>query len=247
LDACNLAPFPERAKHKLAFANIISRSLQRSNDVFSAELRFMMSIPKFRIIIFICNYNGGFAMAVAAETDRAFRKAMRRFAAAVSAISARQGAERHAMAATAVSSPSMALPSLPACLYSRSRFHRVLNAQKPFCANILHRDRAAPSRDFSQPVAPEERRRIGWVDGGAFSYIGGTQAAVQMQEGAADSVRNAYGLHRRRDGRHRPCRRRAAHLPERAIRAPCAAGATADRHRFILLATIEYRPYSGPN
>lgn len=51
-------------------------------------------------------------MTAAAEIEQAFRKAMRRFAATVSVISARQGVERHAMTATAVTSLSMAPPSL---------------------------------------------------------------------------------------------------------------------------------------
>jgi flavin reductase (DIM6/NTAB) family NADH-FMN oxidoreductase RutF len=121
-------------------------------------------------------------MTAAAEIEQAFRKAMRRFAATVSVISARQGVERHAMTATAVTSLSMAPPSLLVCVYGGSRFHRVLAAQELFCVNVLYRDQAALSQEFSRPMTPKEEMRIGWADDGAYSYIADAQAVVQCRK-----------------------------------------------------------------
>jgi flavin reductase (DIM6/NTAB) family NADH-FMN oxidoreductase RutF len=110
--------------------------------------------------------------------ESAFRKAMRRFAATVSVLSARSGDQRCAMTATAVTSLSMAPPSLLACVYGQSRFHGVLDEQESFCVNILHRDQTAISHACARPLSPEAEAQFGWVDHGDFSMIAGTQAAI---------------------------------------------------------------------
>jgi len=121
-------------------------------------------------------------MADVSGIEDAFRRAMRRFAATVSVISVRQGDERHAMTATAVTSLSMAPPSLLACVYGTSRFHRVLEAEEQFCVNILYKDQASLSQTFSRVLSPEEQERIRWVDGEDFCYLADAQAVVQCRK-----------------------------------------------------------------
>ncbi len=110
--------------------------------------------------------------------EGAFRRAMRRFAATVSVISVRHGDQRHAMTATAVTSLSMAPPSLLACVHGTSRFHRVLETQEVFCVNVLYKDQAGLSRTFSRPLSLEEQERVRWVDDGDFCYLSDAQAVV---------------------------------------------------------------------
>lgn len=117
-------------------------------------------------------------MADSGEVGDAFRRAMRRFAATVSVISTRQGEQRHAMTATAVTSLSMAPPSLLACVRGASRFHSVLEAEELFCVNVLHKDQAALSQVFSRPVSSDDHKHFGWVDDGDFSYLSNAQAVV---------------------------------------------------------------------
>jgi flavin reductase (DIM6/NTAB) family NADH-FMN oxidoreductase RutF len=117
-------------------------------------------------------------MAEPGGIESAFRRAMRRFAATVSVISVRQGGERHAMTATAVTSLSMAPPSLLACVNGTSRFHRVLAAEELFCVNVLYKDQAILSHAFSRRPSSEEQERISWVDDGDFSYLSDAQAVV---------------------------------------------------------------------
>jgi flavin reductase (DIM6/NTAB) family NADH-FMN oxidoreductase RutF len=115
---------------------------------------------------------------VAQDVEAAFRRAMRRFAATVSVITTRHAGQRYAMTATAVTSLSMAPPSLLACVYGTSRFHRALAAEEAFCVNILHQDQAAVSQACARSRFPDEESRLDWIDNDDFSYLSDTQAVV---------------------------------------------------------------------
>jgi flavin reductase (DIM6/NTAB) family NADH-FMN oxidoreductase RutF len=130
-------------------------------------------------------------MTDARELEGAFRRAMRRFAATVSVISMRQGEQRHAMTATAITSLSMAPPSLLACVYGTSRFHRVLEGEEHFCVNVLHKDQATLSQAFSRSTSPNRDARIGWIDDGDFSYLSDAQAVVLCRK----AMQVPFGTH----------------------------------------------------
>lgn len=117
-------------------------------------------------------------MAATQEAADAFRLAMRRFASTVSIISALKDGARHAMTATAVTSLSMAPPSLLVCVYRESRFHKALQDQDLFCVNVLHKDQADASQAFSKPVTADDYNRFGWADAGGFCYLTDAQATL---------------------------------------------------------------------
>jgi len=130
-------------------------------------------------------------MSDAEGLEGAFRRAMRRFAATVSVISTRQGEQRHAMTATAVTSLSMAPPSLLACVYGTSRFHRVLEREEHFCVNVLYKDQAILSQAFSRSTSPDQDTRISWIDDGNFSYLSNAQAVVLCRK----AMQVPFGTH----------------------------------------------------
>jgi flavin reductase (DIM6/NTAB) family NADH-FMN oxidoreductase RutF len=130
-------------------------------------------------------------MTEANELEGVFRRAMRRFAATVSVISTKQGGHRHAMTATAVTSLSMAPPSLLACVYGTSRFHRILEAQEHFCVNVLYKDQAVLSQAFSRSPSPDDDKRVGWIDDGDFSYLSDAQAVVLCRK----AMQVPFGTH----------------------------------------------------
>jgi flavin reductase (DIM6/NTAB) family NADH-FMN oxidoreductase RutF len=125
------------------------------------------------------------------QASNAFRLAMRRFAATVSVISTLKDGMRQAMTATAVTSLSMAPPSLLACVYRDSRFHKMLENQDLFCVNILHRDQADVSQTFSKAATAEDYHRFGWADADGFCYLSDSQATIFCRK----SQQIAFGTH----------------------------------------------------
>ena len=77
------------------------------------------------------------AEAVSAELIQGMRSAMRRLAASVVVVSAREGQTRYAMAASAVTSLSMEPPSLLLCCNRNASIYPVLTAGGHFCINVL--------------------------------------------------------------------------------------------------------------
>jgi flavin reductase (DIM6/NTAB) family NADH-FMN oxidoreductase RutF len=130
-------------------------------------------------------------MADAEKLEGEFRRAMRRFAATVSVISTKQGAQHHAMTATAVTSLSMAPPSLLACIYGTSRFHRILEAQELFCVNVLYKDQAVLSQAFARSSSAGDHERFGWIDHDGFSYLSDAQAVVLCRK----AMQVPFGTH----------------------------------------------------
>lgn len=112
------------------------------------------------------------------DASAAFRLAMRRFASTVSVISTFRDGARHAMTATAVTSLSMAPPSLLVCVYRESRFHKALHDHDLFCVNVLHKDQAEASQTFSKPAAAQDYDRFGWADAEGFCYLADAQATL---------------------------------------------------------------------
>lgn len=107
-----------------------------------------------------------------------FRLAMRRFASTVSVVSTLKGGDRHAMTATAVTSLSMAPPSLLICVYRQSRFHNALHDQDLFCVNVLHKDQAEASQVFSKPASSTDYARFRWADADGFCFLSDAQATI---------------------------------------------------------------------
>lgn len=107
-----------------------------------------------------------------------FRLAMRRFAATVSVISTTKDGVRHAMTATAVTSLSMAPPSLLVCVYRESRFHAAMRDNDLFCVNVLHEDQAETSQAFSKPAALGDADRHRWIERDGFSHLADAQATI---------------------------------------------------------------------
>jgi len=130
-------------------------------------------------------------MAEAPQAADAFRLAMRRFASTVSVVSALKDGGRHAMTATAVTSLSMAPPSLLVCVYRESRFHKILQEQDLFCVNVLYSDQAEASQVFSKPATAEEQDRFNWSHSDGFCYLADAQANLFCE----NTRQVAFGSH----------------------------------------------------
>lgn len=125
------------------------------------------------------------------DVSTRFRLAMRRFASTVSVISTTKDGVRHAMTATAVTSLSMAPPSLLVCVYRESRFHAALQNNDLFCVNVLHADQAETSQAFARPAAVDDFYRYGWVERDGCCHLAGAQATILCKIAS----RVAFGSH----------------------------------------------------
>lgn len=130
-------------------------------------------------------------MADQEQASNPFKLAMRRFAATVSVISTLKDGARQAMTATAVTSLSMAPPSLLVCVYRDSRFHKALENQDLFCVNVLHKDQTAASQVFSKAASDEDYGRFGWTDSDGFCYLIDAQATIFCRK----TQQVAFGTH----------------------------------------------------
>src|SRR5271155_5585472 len=74
---------------------------------------------------------------ISAELIGGMKQAMRRLAASVVVVSAREGDTRYAMAASAVTSLSMEPPSILLCVNKSASIYPILNHGKDFCINVL--------------------------------------------------------------------------------------------------------------
>lgn len=130
---------------------------------------------------------------VAGGPDQDFRDAMRRLAGSVTVVTVDLEGERHGTTATAVTSLSMAPPSLLVCFNRDSRLHAMLSAAERFCVNLLHVDNVEVSKLFSSPVSSVERfARGNWntPDGGAPA-LADAQSSIQC----AKDQQIDYGSH----------------------------------------------------
>jgi flavin reductase (DIM6/NTAB) family NADH-FMN oxidoreductase RutF len=102
---------------------------------------------------------------VPAELAQGMRQAMRRLATSVVVVTAREGATRYAMAASAVTSLSMDPPSILICVNRSASIYPILVGGKDFCINVLSGSHEALSVACSGAEKGEGRFSIGeWRD-----------------------------------------------------------------------------------
>jgi flavin reductase (DIM6/NTAB) family NADH-FMN oxidoreductase RutF len=101
------------------------------------------------------------AEAIDDGVGRHFRAAMRKFPATVTIVTANDGKRDHGMTVTAVTSVSMAPPSLMVCLNNRTLLHDMLLNQAAFAVNVLGHQHSEISDAFSGKVDPQERFAVG--------------------------------------------------------------------------------------
>jgi flavin reductase (DIM6/NTAB) family NADH-FMN oxidoreductase RutF len=134
------------------------------------------------------------AESLASEELRAsFKRAMRRFPAAVSVITSADQSRRHGMTATAVTSLSLDPPSLIACINRSTLLHDIMLMGRHFCVNVLRRDQAELSTAFSGAMTPEARFGLGtWLTSAqGLSYLADAQVNIFCRKVAAVP----YGTH----------------------------------------------------
>ncbi|AMO55466.1 hypothetical protein GZ77_10040 [Endozoicomonas montiporae] len=120
-------------------------------------------------------------------------QAMRRLASSVSVVSCAGDSERHAMAATSVTSLSMDPPSLLVCVNQSTAMHSALDEGADFCINILSLEQQEVSVACGGRLRGEDRFTVGnWVttDRG-LPYLSDAQSVlICAQDGHYD-----YGTH----------------------------------------------------
>jgi flavin reductase (DIM6/NTAB) family NADH-FMN oxidoreductase RutF len=113
------------------------------------------------------------------KIDDQFRQAMRRMAATVTVITARQGEANAGMTATAVTSLSMEPHSLLVCINKAAGFHKMISSTEFFCVNILRHGQHEISRAFGGKLIPEGRFAVGsWGHERCAPYLKDAQAAI---------------------------------------------------------------------
>ncbi|AZD86950.1 4-hydroxyphenylacetate 3-monooxygenase, reductase component [Pseudomonas chlororaphis subsp. aureofaciens] len=120
-------------------------------------------------------------------------QAMRRLAKSVTIISTSNGAERFAMAATAVDSLSTEPPSLLICVNKSASSHAALATGSGFCVNILGLEQQELAHLCSGAIKGEARFSSGnWLtsDDG-IPYLGDAQSAILCRQDGHFS----YGTH----------------------------------------------------
>ena len=121
------------------------------------------------------------------------KQSMRRLASSVSVVSSTNGSERHAMAATSVTSLSMDPPSLLVCVNKSTAMHDVLDEGVDFCINILSQEHAEVSSACGGKLRGEERFTVGnWKESeNGLPYLADAQSAIFLQQDG----RYEYGTH----------------------------------------------------
>jgi flavin reductase (DIM6/NTAB) family NADH-FMN oxidoreductase RutF len=121
------------------------------------------------------------------------RLALRRLAKAVVVITTREGSQRYAMAATAVSELSMEPPSMLICVNQTASIYPILAAGAPFAINILPFDRSDIAALCSGAAKGEARFGMGdWrlpeIDA---PFLADAQASIMC----SNERMIAYGTH----------------------------------------------------
>lgn len=108
------------------------------------------------------------------------KAAMRRLAATVTIVTATDGIAHHGMTATAVTSVSMAPPSLLACINQRTRLFELMSRTDQFCVNILRADQVDHATAFAGGMPADERFKIGtWRQNErGLAYLADAQASI---------------------------------------------------------------------
>jgi flavin reductase (DIM6/NTAB) family NADH-FMN oxidoreductase RutF len=122
------------------------------------------------------------------------KQAMRRLAASVVIVTARDGDTRYAMAASACTSLSMDPPSILLCVNKTASIYPILNHGKDFCINVLSGAHEALSIACSGGVKGEARFDVGdWQNDADTNtpFLGDAQASLIC---AVDDLHH-YGTH----------------------------------------------------
>jgi flavin reductase (DIM6/NTAB) family NADH-FMN oxidoreductase RutF len=127
------------------------------------------------------------------DLSTSFKAAMRRVAATVTIITARNGERYHGMTATAVTSLCTEPPSLLVCVNQKAFLHDILLRAANFCVNVLHQDHAELSAAFSGAVPREKRFDVGaWAQSAeGLHYLADAQAVLFCRKAKAIT----YGTH----------------------------------------------------
>jgi flavin reductase (DIM6/NTAB) family NADH-FMN oxidoreductase RutF len=127
------------------------------------------------------------------ELRETFKRALRRFPAAVSVITSADQNRRHGMTATAVTSLSLDPPSLIVCVNQQTLLHDIMLLARRFCVNVLRRDQITLSSAFSGAVPAEERFGLGdWMTSAeGVTYLADAQINIFCKKAAAVP----YGTH----------------------------------------------------
>ena len=116
-----------------------------------------------------------------ASVDRSsqFRAAMRSMAATVTIVSTKSGDQRHGMTATAVTSVSMAPPSILVAVNRSASVHPALARDGPLCINILSECHKGLCADFSGAKKGEDRfQENDWGERFGVPYLINAQSNV---------------------------------------------------------------------
>ncbi|KEQ19625.1 hypothetical protein GZ78_06945 [Endozoicomonas numazuensis] len=121
------------------------------------------------------------------------KQSMRRLASSVSVVSSTNGSERHAMAATSVTSLSMDPPSLLVCVNKSTAMHEVLDEGVDFCINVLSQSQAEVSSACGGKLRGEERFTVGnWKESASgLPYLADAQSVLFLEQDG----RYEYGTH----------------------------------------------------
>jgi flavin reductase len=113
------------------------------------------------------------------DLENLFRGVMRRVAATVTVVVARDGDIRHGMTATAFTSVSFDPLSLLVCINNRGLLHSTIRASGVFSLNLLSDDQVEVSRAFASPLSSEQRFAIGcWDEHRGLPFLVGAQASL---------------------------------------------------------------------
>ena len=118
--------------------------------------------------------------AITDDTVQEFRQAMRNFAASVTIVTTEVGGARFGMTATAVTSVSMAPPTMLACVNQGASFHKRIVAKGAFCVNLLGSSHIEECRAFGGGPSPAERFSAGEWENGPHSlpFLSDAEAAI---------------------------------------------------------------------
>src|SRR5262249_49786510 len=120
-----------------------------------------------------------------------FRGAMRALTSAVSIISTDCSGRRFGMTATAVTSVSVAPPSLLVCINQAASLHAPLLDSRRFCVNILQAWQSALAQAFGSPVSDRSAHGAWLRDDRELPYLADAQANIFCD---VDDI-HAYGTH----------------------------------------------------
>lgn len=119
------------------------------------------------------------AVRSAPEVIEPFRLAMRSMAATVTILSTAACGRRYGMTATAVTSVSMAPPSLLVSVNREASIHSPLSREKRLCVNVLAESQQRLCADFSGGKTGEERFQDGeWALRDGLPYLLDAQANI---------------------------------------------------------------------